>query len=144
MTTEDIKYAGSVLKVREFPSLGIFRNGDFKLHQGSLKVPARELLSWLVDEDTLEIEGKIEEVNLAMLDRFLKYEQHLLALLYDDDDDESKEFHDVLKSLELVDDKLDKLDNNTVFVKCSDDDVARDVFGFQVEILVVIFKTPLA
>ena len=69
VTTEDIKYAGSVLGVRTFPSLGIFRNGDFKPYQGSLKVHVRDLLSWLVDQETLEIEGKIERVTARMLNR---------------------------------------------------------------------------
>ena len=69
VTTEDIKYAGSVLGIRTFPCLGIFRNGDFKLYQGSLKVSVRDLLSWLVDQETLEIEGRIEQVNARMLNR---------------------------------------------------------------------------
>ena len=36
VTTIGIKYAGTVLKVRKFPSLGLFRNGQFLLHEGSL------------------------------------------------------------------------------------------------------------
>ena len=71
VTTEDIKYAASVLKVKHFPSLGMFRNGHFKVYEGSLKVHVRELLSWMVDKGTLEIQGRIEQVNEKMLRRYI-------------------------------------------------------------------------
>ena len=71
VTTEDIKYAASVLKVKHFPSLGMFRNGHFKVYEGSLKVNVRELLSWMVDKGTLEIQGRIEQVNEKMLRRYI-------------------------------------------------------------------------
>ena len=61
VTTEDIKYAGQVLKIRRIPSLGIFRNGQFKLYEGPLNDES-ELLSWLVDTDTLDLPGTIEKV----------------------------------------------------------------------------------
>ena len=77
--------------------------------QGSLKVPVRELLSWLIDEDTLEIPGKIEEVNEIMLERFLKQEEYAIVLFYDEEKRDVREMRDVFKSLEAVDDKLDKV-----------------------------------
>ena len=61
VTTEDIKYAGQVLKIRRIPSLGIFRNGQFKLYEGPLSDES-ELFSWLVDTDTLDLPGTIEKV----------------------------------------------------------------------------------
>ena len=77
VTTEDIKYAASVLKVKHFPSLGMFRNGHFKLYDGSLKVNVRQLLSWMVDKETLEIEGQIEQVNEKMLRRYISSRLHV-------------------------------------------------------------------
>ena len=65
VTTEDIKYAGKVLKVNRIPSLGIFRNGMFKLYEGPLDDES-ELLSWLIDKDTLDLPGTIEKVNDVM------------------------------------------------------------------------------
>jgi hypothetical protein len=38
VTTIGIKYAGTVLKVRKFPALGLFRNGHFIVHEGSLVI----------------------------------------------------------------------------------------------------------
>ena len=142
VTTEDIKYAGNTLKVRTFPSLGIFRNGDFKAYEGSLKVPVKDLMSWLIDEETLEIEGQIEEVNVAMLNRFLKDEEHAIVFFYDEDKTDSRELQEALKSLEIVDDKLDKLPNNTLFVKCSDDSIAQE-FGFDQLPILVYFENQI-
>ena len=65
-----------------------------------MKVPVRELFSWLVDEDTLEIPGKIEEVNEVMLERFLKEEEHAVVLFYDEEKRDGREMRDILKSLE--------------------------------------------
>ena len=42
--------------------------GDFLVYDGKLD-DERALLTWLVDEETLEIEGRIEEVGRAMLHR---------------------------------------------------------------------------
>jgi hypothetical protein len=39
VTTTGIKYAGTVLKGRKFPALGLFRNGQFLWHEGSLVSP---------------------------------------------------------------------------------------------------------
>ena len=133
VTTEDITYAGNTLGVKTFPALGIFRNGDFLEYKGSLKVPVRELLSWLIDEDTLEIDGKIEEVNEIMLEKFLKDEEHAVVLFYDEEKRDSRQMHDILKSLEAVDDKLDKFDKQDImFVKCSDDGITEE-FGYEKE-----------
>ena len=74
-----------------------------------MKVPVRELLSWLIDEETLEIPGKIEEVNEVMLERFLEDEEHAVVLFYDEEKRDGREMRDILKSLEAVDDKLDKV-----------------------------------
>ena len=71
------------------------------------------MLSWLIDEDTLEIPGKIEEVSEIMLERFLKHEEHAIVLFYDEEKRDVREMRDIFKSLESVDDKLDKVLHNS-------------------------------
>ena len=118
VTTEDIKYAGKVLKVNRIPSLGIFRNGMFKLYEGPLDDES-ELLSWLIDKDTLDLPGTIEKVNDVMLDRLVAETEHVAILFYDPD----MRNWEVVKALELVDDKLDKLE--VPFVKFSNTKIAK-------------------
>ena len=67
------------------------------------------MLSWLIDEETLEIPGKIEEVNEVMLERFLKEEEQALVLFYDEENRGKKKMQNIFKSLEAVDDKVDKV-----------------------------------
>lgn len=38
-----------------------------------------EVLAWLTDEDTLEIPGKIEEVNSKMLEKILEENDHIVV-----------------------------------------------------------------
>jgi len=38
-----------------------------------------EVLAWLTDEDTLEIPGRIEEVNTRMLERILEENSHVVV-----------------------------------------------------------------
>lgn len=38
-----------------------------------------EVLSWLTDENTLEIPGKIEEVNSRMLEKILEENDHVVV-----------------------------------------------------------------
>jgi hypothetical protein len=47
VTTTGIKYSGNVLKVRKYPSLGLFRNGQFLLHEGSLVKKFNTLLLYI-------------------------------------------------------------------------------------------------
>ena len=122
VTTEDIKYAGTALKVRRIPSLGIFRNGQFKLYEGPLS-DEDELLSWLLDKDTLDLPGEIEKVNDVMLDRIVSETEKVAVLFYDREQGN----REIMKSLELVDDKLDKL--NVPFVKFTDPEVAQEEYG---------------
>ena len=44
-----------------------------------------------------------------MLERFLKQEEHAIVLFYDEDKRDVREMRDIFKSLESVDDKLDKV-----------------------------------
>ena len=102
--------------------LGIFRNGQFKLYEGPLN-DEDELLSWLLDKDTLDLPGEIEKVNDVMLDRIVSETEKVAVLFYNKEHSN----RDVLKSLELVDDKLDKL--NVPFVKFADPEVAKEEYG---------------
>ena len=68
----------------------------------------KELLSWLIDEETLEIPGRIEEVGRVMLDRLLREEGHVAVLFYDEDDDNNRRVNNVLNALEKIDEQLDK------------------------------------
>lgn len=38
-----------------------------------------EVLAWLTDEDTLEIPGRIEEVNVRLLERILEENAHVVV-----------------------------------------------------------------
>ena len=46
-----------------------------------------------------------------MLERFLKQEEHAIVLFYDEEKRDVREMRDIFKSLEAVDDKLDKVKN---------------------------------
>ncbi len=111
-----------MLKVRRIPSLGIFRNGDFLGYDGPL-ADERELLSWLVDTDTLDLPGTIEKINAVMLERLLAETDDVVVLFYD----EEQNNRDIMKNLELIDDKLDK--QKIPFVKFSDVGVAKKDYG---------------
>ena len=113
VTTEDIKFAGNELKIRKFPAFGLFRNGQFLLYEDNLH-NAEGVFSWMIDEDTLEVPGMIEEVNEVMLSRILSSERDVLVFFYN----EGRGISSVMKALETIDDELDTKDIE--FVKCSD------------------------
>ena len=118
VTTEDIKYAGQTLDIRKFPALGIFRNGNFLLYEGDLHDP-ESTLSWILDEETLEIPGQIEEVGRVMLSKILSEERDVLVFFYEDED--TKKLGTVMKTLEVIDDELDS--KEIEFIKISDEDI---------------------
>jgi hypothetical protein len=85
VTTQGVKYAGIELGLRRFPCLGIFRNGHFLAFNGSSMLgEERAVLTWLLDKDTLELKGQVEEVGAAMLDRLAHDEEHLVLMAYRD------------------------------------------------------------
>lgn len=87
VTTEDVTMAKKH-GVKDYPALVFFRNkmplvfkGDFfpcafiiifylKFSSGDIE-DEDEVLAWLTDEETLEIPGRIEEVNSKMLDKII-------------------------------------------------------------------------
>lgn len=77
VTTEDTAYAKK-LGIKNFPQLVFFRNRDPLHFTGDLS-DEDEVLSWLTDENTLEIPGKIEEVNIKMLEKILTENDHIVV-----------------------------------------------------------------
>jgi hypothetical protein len=69
VTTEDTGLAKKS-GIKTFPSLVFYRNKDPLLYTGDLE-DEDEILTWVTDEETLEIPGRIEEVNTRMLDNIL-------------------------------------------------------------------------
>lgn len=55
-----------------------FRNKDPLIYSGDLN-DEDEVLAWLTDEETLEIPGKIEEVNIKMLEKILSENEHIVV-----------------------------------------------------------------
>jgi hypothetical protein len=52
-------------------NLSFFASGDIEDED--------EVLAWLTDEDTLEIPGRIEEVNMRMLERIFEENAHVVV-----------------------------------------------------------------
>jgi hypothetical protein len=63
---------------KNLPQLVFFRNKDPLFYKGDLG-DEDEVLAWLTDENTLEIPGKIEEVNLKMLDKILSENKFIVV-----------------------------------------------------------------
>lgn len=64
--------------IKNLPSLVFFRNKDPLIYSGDLN-DEDEVLAWLTDEETLEIPGKIEEVNIKMLEKILSENEHIVV-----------------------------------------------------------------
>lgn len=77
VTTEDTTIAKKH-NIKSFPQLVFFRNRDPLFFTGDLD-DEDEVLSWVTAEETLEIPGKIEEVNTKMLDKILSENEHVVV-----------------------------------------------------------------
>lgn len=77
VTTEDTSVAKKH-GIKHFPTLVFFRNKDPLIYTGDLD-DEDEVLSWITDEDTLEIPGKIEEVNARMLENILDENDYVVV-----------------------------------------------------------------
>lgn len=71
VTTEETEFAKAKLGIKNFPVLVLFRNGEPLTFDGDIS-DEDEVLTWLTDDDTLELPDRIEEVNLKMLQRLLE------------------------------------------------------------------------
>ncbi|XP_073845693.1 hulk isoform X3 [Musca autumnalis] len=119
VTTEDTTIAKKH-NIKVYPQLVFFRNRDPLLFTGDLE-DEDEVLAWITDEDTLEIPGKIEEVNIKMLDKILAENDHVVVFFYAEGDKKSQK---ILNELENIDDECE--DKDIDFVKTSDDDVQKE------------------
>ncbi|KAJ8875636.1 hypothetical protein PR048_023532 [Dryococelus australis] len=77
VTTEDLGLAKKH-GIKSFPTLVFFRNKEPLIYKGDLD-DEDEVLAWLTDEDTLEIPGRIEEVNTRMLEHVLQENSHVVV-----------------------------------------------------------------
>ncbi|XP_037963657.1 uncharacterized protein LOC105392584 isoform X6 [Plutella xylostella] len=119
VTTEDLVLAKKY-GIKTFPTLVFFRNKDPLVYKGDIE-DEDEVLSWLTDEDTLEIPGKIEEVNSKMLEKILEENDHVVVFFYQEGDKKSQK---ILSELENIDDECEEKDID--FVKTSDEGVEKE------------------
>lgn len=77
VTTEELDMAKK-FGLKDLPKLVFFRNKDPLIYEGDLN-DEDEVLAWLTDENTLEIPGKIEEVNMKMLEKILAENDHIVV-----------------------------------------------------------------
>ncbi|ODM96284.1 putative protein disulfide-isomerase C1F5.02, partial [Orchesella cincta] len=120
VTTEETTFAIKTLGIKIFPALVLFRNEDPLIFDGEL-TDEDEVLSWLTDDDSLELPDRIEEVNLKMLQRLLDTTENVVVYFYRDTDKKSVR---ILQELENIDDEADAA--NIAFVKISDDSMLRE------------------
>ncbi|XP_063702540.1 uncharacterized protein LOC134832452 isoform X2 [Culicoides brevitarsis] len=116
VTTEDTTLIKR-FNIKNPPQLVLFRNKEVLSYTGDLS-DEDEVLAWLTDENTLEIPGKIEEVNTKMLDKILAENDYVVVFFYLDGD---KKAHKILNELENIDDECEEKDIS--FVKTSDEGI---------------------
>uniref|UniRef100_A0A1B0G981 Thioredoxin domain-containing protein n=1 Tax=Glossina morsitans morsitans TaxID=37546 RepID=A0A1B0G981_GLOMM len=119
VTTEDTAVAKKY-NIKTYPQLVFFRNRDPLIFTGDLE-DEDEVLAWITDEETLEIPGRIEEVNAKMLDKILAENEHVVVFFYNEGDKKSQK---ILNELENIDDECEE--KNIDFIKTSDDDIEKE------------------
>ncbi|XP_066902828.1 uncharacterized protein hlk isoform X1 [Halyomorpha halys] len=119
VTTEDTAFAKKQ-GIKSFPSLILFRNKEPIQFKGDIQ-DEDEVLTWLTDDDTLEIPGKIEEVNARMLDKILNENEHVVVFFYKEGDKKSQK---IINELENIDDECEEKDID--FVKTSDSGIDKE------------------
>ncbi|XP_054003496.1 uncharacterized protein LOC128889677 isoform X2 [Hylaeus anthracinus] len=119
VTTEDTGFAKKH-GIKSFPTLAFFRNKEPLIFKGDIE-DEDEVLSWITDEDTLEIPGKIEEVNAKMLENILEENDYIVVYFYKEGDKKSQK---ILQELENIDDECEEKDID--FVKISDDGIEKE------------------
>ncbi|KAL1464793.1 hypothetical protein WDU94_004408 [Cyamophila willieti] len=119
VTTEDLNFAKRH-GIKTFPSLVFFRNKEPLVYKGDIN-DEDEVLSWLNEEDTLEIPGRIEEVNIKMLEKILTENDNVVVFFYDETDKKSQK---IISELENIDDECEEKDIS--FVKTSDEGVDKE------------------
>ncbi|XP_017305329.1 uncharacterized protein LOC103525042 [Diaphorina citri] len=119
VTTEDMNFAKRH-GIKTFPSLVFFRNKEPLVYKGDIN-DEDEVLSWLNEEDTLEIPGRIEEVNIKMLEKILAENEHVVVFFYEETDKKSQK---IISELENIDDECEEKDIS--FVKTSDEGIEKE------------------
>ncbi|XP_048512846.1 uncharacterized protein LOC105690380 isoform X4 [Athalia rosae] len=119
VTTEDTGIAKKH-GIKNFPTLAFFRNKDPLIYNGDIE-DEDEVLSWVTDENTLQIPGKIEEVNSKMLENILDENDHVVIFFYREGDKKSQK---ILQELENIDDECEEKDID--FVKISDEGIEKE------------------
>lgn len=147
VTTEDTAMAKK-MNIKTFPQLVFFRNRDPLFYKGDID-DEDEVLAWLTDENTLEIPGKIEEVNSKMLEKILSENDYVVVffckfeswsnpkvflstffvmVLYvrgcNLDSEGDKKAQKILNELENIDDECEE--KSIDFVKTSDDGIDKE------------------
>lgn len=150
VTTEDTAMAKSKLNIKTFPQLVFFRNRDPLFYKGDID-DEDEVLAWLTDENTLEIPGKIEEVNSKMLEKILSENDYVVVFFCESefwsnqitrrfviayfsivlfvcvcnvDSEGDKKAQKILNELENIDDECEE--KSIDFVKTSDDGIDKE------------------
>ncbi|XP_035717933.1 uncharacterized protein LOC118439840 isoform X2 [Vespa mandarinia] len=119
VTTEDMPLAKKY-GIKNFPTLAFFRNKEPLIYPGDLD-DEDEVLSWITDENTLEIPGKIEEVNTKLLENILDENDYVVVFFYKEGDKKSQK---ILQELENIDDECEE--KNIDFVKISDEGIEKE------------------
>ncbi|KAG8237455.1 hypothetical protein J437_LFUL015983 [Ladona fulva] len=119
VTTEDTALAKKH-GIKNFPALAFFRNKDLLVYKGDIE-DEDEVLAWITDEETLEIPGRIEEVNMRMLEKILHENEHVVVFFYKEGDKKSQK---IIQELENIDDECEEKDID--FVKTSDEGVEKE------------------
>ena len=124
VTTEE-RELGKQHDIRSFPALGLFRNRDFVQYDGDLE-DEMAILEWITDKETLLIPGKIDEVNLELLEKLVETETDILVFLYKEGNLNDEVIAD---NLQKIDDDLEE--KGIELVKCSDKVAGAELgFGF--------------
>ncbi|KAL4107625.1 hypothetical protein QTP88_017947 [Uroleucon formosanum] len=119
VTTEDASIAREY-GLRTFPSLVFFRNKEPLVYTGDLE-DEDEVLTWLIDEETLKVPGRIEEVNTKMLEKILNEKQFVVVFFYKEGDKKSQK---IISELENIDDECEE--KNIQFLKTSDEGIEKE------------------
>ena len=109
--TKDRRLAKREFGVSSFPSLGLFRNGNFLPYTGDLKNTI-EMSGWLTGTDALEVEGIVEQVTEDMLKNIIELEDDVLVLFFDEEDGDIEE---IMEAMETIDESL--TDEEVEFVR---------------------------
>ena len=79
VTTDDLHIAKSKAKLKKFPALVLFRNGEALIYDGDLTDQV-SILKWVTSEEALDHPEQIEEINAKMLDKMLDKSAHVAVL----------------------------------------------------------------